>query len=272
MRLKTLVFGALVLATVLLPALTAPVRSADVNIDLFGSSSGWGFTSSSITSPGPTINVNVGDRVTLTLVSQDTDDHNWFVDYDGDQSPDANEHLSNLFPPTQTHIFTVPNNVGGFTYWCGRHLGNMQGPFVIGPAPPRSPNGTILSPSGAESWTGGTPHDIVWHMEDDQPVTTLNAFLNYSYNAGTVNGTIAGPILRSANPHTFSSNVPTLNATDVLVNLTIVDGDGMRGYAETLIPTVDTTSPTVIGVIPPHLATDIPINTTISLTFDEGMD
>lgn len=42
------------------------------NFSLYGSAtSGWGFTNTTMISPGPTISVDQGDLVNLTLTSQD---------------------------------------------------------------------------------------------------------------------------------------------------------------------------------------------------------
>src|SRR6266849_6829178 len=65
---------------------------------LFGrinSPAGWGFTSSSVASPGPDIRVLQGETVTLTLNSGDGVPHNWGVDYNGNGVIDPGEPLSN---------------------------------------------------------------------------------------------------------------------------------------------------------------------------------
>jgi hypothetical protein len=58
------------------------------NFTLYGSfSRGWGFTATSISSPGPTIVVQQGDTVNLTLISADGVTHNFFVSYTNTSSP-----------------------------------------------------------------------------------------------------------------------------------------------------------------------------------------
>ena len=101
------------------------------NVNLFGSAvEGWGFTADNITSPGPTITVNQGDLVSLTLTSQDGFMHNFFVDYDGDTTPNPGEPKSADFTTTIDYAFT-PSTVGGFIYYCQYHKITMHGAFTV---------------------------------------------------------------------------------------------------------------------------------------------
>ncbi len=102
-----------------------------VELGLFGSATlGWGFTPGSITSPGPVITANQGDRVSLTLTSQDSLLHNFFVDYNGDMAPSAGEPKSPDFTTTTKYVFTV-DTTGSFTYYCQYHKISMYGAFVV---------------------------------------------------------------------------------------------------------------------------------------------
>jgi heme/copper-type cytochrome/quinol oxidase subunit 2 len=102
-----------------------------VELGLFGSSTlGWGFTPGSITSPGPVITANKGDRVSLTLTSQDGLLHNFFVDYNGDTTPSPGEPKSPDFTTTTKYSFTV-DTTGSFTYYCQYHRISMYGTFVV---------------------------------------------------------------------------------------------------------------------------------------------
>jgi len=103
---------------------------------LFGSrSGGWGSTNTSLTTPGPLIEVEVGDNVTLNLTSLDVNrNHNWFIDYNNNSVVDANESYSNS-GTFRTHVefnFTVGNQTGTFAYrsrFAGD--GNMWGNITI---------------------------------------------------------------------------------------------------------------------------------------------
>jgi plastocyanin len=114
-----------------------------ISYSLFGStSSGWGFTRDSMTSPGPTITVHKGDTIQLTLTSADAKIHNFFVDYDGDTMPSTGEPKSKdtCVPPyydsTINCQFTA-NRTGTFTYYSQYDENVMYGTIVI-QAPPTS--------------------------------------------------------------------------------------------------------------------------------------
>lgn len=91
-------------------------------------SSGWNGTI-----PGPTFTVNLGDTVNLTLVSSDALSHQFFVDYNGNVSPDPGEPTSPSFAGTITYAFTANVN-GTFSYYCTFHLGAMHGTLTVNAA------------------------------------------------------------------------------------------------------------------------------------------
>jgi hypothetical protein len=110
------------------------------NIHLFAAANstanGWGYTASSITSPGPTITVNRGDIVNLTLTSMDGITHNFYVDYSGDTEPSPGEPKSAPFPappywmPTIVYTFEASKS-GVFTYYCQFYKSIMYGTFIV---------------------------------------------------------------------------------------------------------------------------------------------
>ncbi len=109
------------------------VRGGISSFHLFGTALlGWGFTSGTITSPGPTMTVSQGDLVNLTLTSQDGLPHQFFVDYNGNGSPDAGEPTSPQFSSTINFQFTA-TLAGGFTYRCVIHPLVMFGTFIVTP-------------------------------------------------------------------------------------------------------------------------------------------
>lgn len=142
-----LVMVALALGMVSLAA--APARAANVPVSLYGSlGSGWGTTSGSETNPGPTVTVNQGDSVTITLTSTDGFTHQFLVDYNGNGVADSGEPLSSAFSSTTTLTF-VANQAGTFNYLCIIHPTSMKGTFVV--------HGTSASPpSNAPSDSGST--------------------------------------------------------------------------------------------------------------------
>lgn len=136
-----LVLVALALGIVSLAA--SPATAANVPLNLYGSfAGGWGSTSSSETNPGPTLTVNQGDSVTLTLTSTDGFTHQFLVDYNGNAVADPGEPLSIQFSTTTTLTFTA-TQAGTFHYLCLIHPTAMKGTFVVqgtgSPAPSTSP-------------------------------------------------------------------------------------------------------------------------------------
>ena len=107
-----------------------------VELELYGSAAlGWGFAPGDMTSPGPAITVHQGDRVSLTLTSQDGLVHRFFVDYNGDTVPSAGEPTSPDFTTTTRYAFDA-NTAGSFTYYCQYHKVTMYGVFTVNPLTP----------------------------------------------------------------------------------------------------------------------------------------
>jgi FtsP/CotA-like multicopper oxidase with cupredoxin domain len=94
---------------------------------------GWGFTSSGITSPGPTIVVEQGDTVNLTLISSDGITHRFFVSYTNSSSPSSGDPESSDFSGTINFQFVASSTVGTYTYYCYHHPNVMYGTFRVVP-------------------------------------------------------------------------------------------------------------------------------------------
>jgi plastocyanin len=108
-----------------------PVHCSVDNFALFGSASkGWGFTTGSIASPGPTTTVAQNDVVNLTLTSVDGLQHKFFIDYNGNGIPDADEPTSVPFTTT-TSLLINASVAGTFKYFCAFHPNIMYGTFTV---------------------------------------------------------------------------------------------------------------------------------------------
>src|SRR5256885_11029852 len=120
-NLRGRILGAASLVSLLLATLEigTPVAAApNITYQLYGTrNSGWGFTNTSLTTPGPPIEVVVGDNLTLNLTSLDGRSHNWYIDYNNNSLVDANETGSSS-PTFRTGArlwnFTVSNRTGTF--------------------------------------------------------------------------------------------------------------------------------------------------------------
>jgi len=131
-------FFAAVLAVLLVAAVTTQIHNAKAattrNFTLYGSfTQGWGFTATNITSPGPTIVVEQGDTVNLTLISNDGITHRFFVSYTNASSPSSGDPQSGDFSSTANYSFNASNTVGTYKYYCYFHPNPMWGYFQIVP-------------------------------------------------------------------------------------------------------------------------------------------
>ncbi len=127
--------------------------SAPTHYTLYGSvlspRIGWGFNVSGISAPGPTLVIETGVNVTLTLYSADGIAHTWFIDYDNSSSVNGGETQSSEFGgPGHLNPYNysfVANRAGTFAYRCGIHLTQMWGMIIIvGP----SSGGGVAFPIG----------------------------------------------------------------------------------------------------------------------------
>ena len=113
-------------------SVTSPsVHATSIPSDLYGSATGgWGRSSGSESTPGPTFTVTQGDAVTITLHSTDGFQHEFLLDYNANAKADPGEPVSSVFTTTATVTF-VANLSGSFGYICLFHPGSMKGSFVV---------------------------------------------------------------------------------------------------------------------------------------------
>jgi hypothetical protein len=92
-----------------------------------------------------------------------------------------------------------------------------------------APNATVTSPTGGEVWIQGSSHTVTWTATDDEDIpSSLLIWINYTSSAGS--GTVCGPV--AGNVGTCGWTLPYFTATDVVINGTVIDTDGLRGYGE----------------------------------------
>ncbi len=103
-------------------SLLLSVVGTSYNFNMAGSySGGWNVTS---------ISVKEGDIINLKLTSSDSLTHAFYVDYNGNGTPDPTEPLSANFnsPNTPVPFSFTTTQVGTYTYYCKYHR-NMTGSF-----------------------------------------------------------------------------------------------------------------------------------------------
>jgi FtsP/CotA-like multicopper oxidase with cupredoxin domain len=82
------------------------------------------------TIPGPTIIVEQGDTVNLTLTSADVT-HRFFLSYHNSSTPQAGDPQSPDFTATIVYSFTATNTPRTYTYYCYYHPSVMHGLFKV---------------------------------------------------------------------------------------------------------------------------------------------
>lgn len=104
-------------------ALLAPARADIINFEFYGSNSGgWGRDPGNMTKPGPFLTYSNGTQLRLTLHSQDTRTHNFFVDYNGDGSNASEPSTGDFFTLAGTTFPPITlTRQGNFTYRCIYH-------------------------------------------------------------------------------------------------------------------------------------------------------
>ncbi len=131
--------------------------------------SGWGFSPETITQPGPHLYGIAGAPCELVLTANDTLNHQWYLDLNGNDIPDAGEPWSPFFYSTLPLVWTfTPPYAGNFTYRDAIFPASMSGTFTAlpGTAPyaaltitPRLGNLTTVftaNASASRNETGGT--------------------------------------------------------------------------------------------------------------------
>ncbi len=133
-------------------------------------------------------------------------------------------------------------------------LNGVDDAFVVKPRLFNTPPAmTITFPSGGEVWTQGSSHTIIWTASDNEdPSSALRVWINYTSGAG--DGSVCGPVAGDVGSCPWT--LPTIVATDVVLNGTVIDTGDLKGYGKSgpfaiqapqpvnTPPTVTITSPT----------------------------
>jgi hypothetical protein len=103
-----------------------------------------------------------------------------------------------------------------------------SGPFTIQPPPSTPPTVTITSPTGGEEFLKGSSHTITWTMHDDEDINAnLTIYINYT------TGGVTSPIVAALKGQTsFAWTLPDIEANDVVVNITVIDSGGLKGWSQ----------------------------------------
>ena len=94
--------------------------------------------------------------------------------------------------------------------------------------PNTSPSVTVTSPTGGENWEKGSGHAISWSMQDNEDAdVNLTVFVNYS------TGGITYPVAQALKgQENYQWTLLDIEADDVIINITVIDTGGMKGWAQ----------------------------------------
>lgn len=153
----------------------------------------------------PTLSVNQGDIVTITVQNGDVATHNLYIDGYDVQAPDA-------APGASTSLQFTASKQGTFAYFCaipGHRAMGMEGKLVVGSGqggaaglPPIGPENLPLS----TQFIGRDPNDVppptnrttsaIVHVWLDARVVNAEIQSGASFQYWTYNGTVPGPMFR----------------------------------------------------------------------------
>jgi len=129
--------------------------------------------------------------------------------------------------------FTVPEGLHAIFYYSIDNLDNTElvrrvDVNVQAPLPPNTPPSIALNtPIGGEEWLKGSTHIIVWTMHDDQDINAnLTIYINYT------TGGVANQLVVLKGQLSFEWTVPDIEANDVVVNVTVIDSGGFKGWSQ----------------------------------------
>ncbi len=243
LSVQLLIVG-LIVGPLLIGAFTA--RGASKSFTLYGdAATGWGFTSGGETMPGPTMTVDQGDSVTMTLYADDSLPHGFHIDYDGDGVVDSGEPYSGIFSsPTVPLTYTFTASVSGtFRYRCTVHPTMMFGTW------------TTTAAVHDIAVTSVTASPLTVTAGDSVTVTVVVA------NQGTVQetttvGAYAGSMSVGSNPVTLDAGatdavVLTWDTTGIAPGDYVIKGTASQVTGETDLSDNEMTDGTVTVQSPP---------------------
>jgi plastocyanin len=200
-----------------------------VGFALFGrvlTPAGWGFTSTTVTSPGPRLAVDPGANVTMKLTSGDGAQHTWFVDYNGNGTPDPGEPVSPAFTAQITFSFIATTMPGNYTYWCSIHFGMMLGTFQVRTV--HDAGASALHTSRNTAYSGVTANPVQVNVTAMNPGGFTETFAVYAKANSTLIGNMTITLAARTNQTvTFTWNPQLLARGNYILtaNATRVTGE-----------------------------------------------
>jgi plastocyanin len=127
------------------------------NVTLYGDQDfGWGLSDTSTRSPGPGLAFVSQTNVTFQLISNDSENHNFFIDYNGDGLPSAGEPKTVDFITASPVTDTISlDRAGNYSYRCQYHAKMHGNVVILGPPGPGGGFNVALIPGILIATLGG---------------------------------------------------------------------------------------------------------------------
>lgn len=133
------------------------------------------------------------------------------------------------------------------------------------------PTVSIESPSGGESWTGGSNHNVTWSAFDsrDSPADMV-VWLNYSPTGEDPWFPLSQAQGIPADSTPLSMTLPIVNSTNLVMKATVVDTGGLESYDISEKFEIDSKPPEVSAFSPQ--GNDVRATGSVVVMFDEMMN
>jgi hypothetical protein len=145
------------------------------------------------------------------------------------------------------------------------------------PADTTAPTIISRTPANAATGVATNVNPTVTFSEpmDETTINTTNIKLTVTSSSAAVAGVVT--YNSATNTATFAPSAPLANNTGYTLTVTTgvkdTSGNALAAQSTSTFTTVaDTTAPTIISTFPPNNATNIAIDTTVTVTFSEAMD
>jgi hypothetical protein len=137
--------------------------------------------------------------------------------------------------------------------------------------PPPQPLVELSFPSGGESLTGGSSHEVEWAISSGTP--GFEVTLSYSTDGGTTFTRVIAEDVGQADAGAGAASwaVPVINSENVRVRAEVLDAASQAVVRSGLDFEIDSTPPDVSSHFPNDDATEVSTGTMVIVTFSEGM-
>ena len=185
---------------------------------------------------------------------------NFWSDYRG---------VDNCSGPNQ-NVCPDPDDIGDVPYAID---GDSQDRYpLMAPRRVHAPLVTVTSPRGGEDWSGGTAHQVVWTMSDEEDAT-LSVVIELSTDGGSTFPYLLFSGTRTTGTNDFSWAFPNVDSPAAQVRICAFDSGATRSCdTNDNAFTLDSKGPLLWGTEPQDGAVNVDPRGSLVLRFSEPMN